>query len=161
MTKRYDLNPHDGEVGMEESTHGEYVKWDDYYELLKTNYEQGRETWKSVVSTDVYKDLKFGKFRDILNLLADGEISVGKCAQSIVERAGGIEPRLPEPTLESDLSWKERYDDLKATTEKEINAVLDLVPDAVRVCEGGAEENLFASLAVSVAKSLRKVKHDV
>ena len=96
---------------------GAYVTWEDYVELLKSSYAKGLEVWKAVVSTDVYQDLKHDKFRDIMTLLADGEISVGKAAQSIVERAGGIEPRLPEYDTSQwvdDKSWKERHDELKA-----------------------------------------------
>lgn len=117
------MNPFDGEAGMEESPNGEYVKWEDYFDLLKAHYEKGREVWKDVVSTDVYQELKFGKFRDILNLLADGEISVGKAAESIVQRAAGIEPSLPEWTYTSDdldLSWKERYDELKSEFDENL-----------------------------------------
>jgi hypothetical protein len=117
VTKRYDLNPFDGEVGMEESPDGEYVKWEDYSHLLRQWYEKERAIWKEVVSTEVFQDLKHGKFKDIMYLLADGEISVGKAAEAITERAAGIEPRLPESTLTDDRSWKERYDELKAAVD--------------------------------------------
>ncbi len=126
MALRYDFNPFDGEAGMEESPNGDYVKWEDYFELLRAHYEKGREVWKTVVSTEVYQDLKFGKYRDILNLLADGEISVGKAAESIVERAGGIEPRLPESTLRDDRSWKERYEELALKLQADKDDFLDL-----------------------------------
>lgn len=43
MAKRYDMNPFDGEAGMEESPDGEYVKWKDYFDLLKFHYEKGRD----------------------------------------------------------------------------------------------------------------------
>lgn len=42
----------------------------------------------------------------------------------------------------------ERLDEL----EREVRAVLETIPGAVRVCEGGGPENLAASLAVSVSK---------
>ena len=97
--KRYDFNPYDGEAGMEESPDGEYVRHEDYLTMKSQRdqanlrwYEEHMRIWKEVVSTDVYQDLKHGKFRDIMNLLADGEISIGKAAESIAERAAGIEP---------------------------------------------------------------------
>ncbi len=126
--KRYNFNPHYGEQGIEESSDGNFVSYADYLdvesqrdEANKRWYEEHMKIWKEVVSTEVFQDLKHGQYRDILNLLADGEISVGKCAESIVERAAGIEPLLPNPTTENDMSWKERYDELKEQTDKERN----------------------------------------
>ncbi len=164
--KRYDFNPHDGEQGMEESLDGDFVTYADYLEMKfqrdeanKRWYEEHMKIWKAVVSTEVFQDLKHGQYRDILNLLADGEISVGKCAEAIVERAAGIEPLLPACDLSQyndDMSWKEQFEALKKRTDSEINGVLELIPNPVRVREGAGNENLFASLAVSVAKLLRK-----
>jgi hypothetical protein len=129
MTQRYHpYDPSDPKPAtMYPHAEGAWVMWHEYFQLLQDNYRKGMEVWKSVVSTDVYQDLKFGKFRDILNLLADGEISVGKCAQSIVERAGGLEPRLPKPTLESDLSWKEQYDEAEKRIEQLENVKASLI----------------------------------
>jgi hypothetical protein len=42
--------------------------------------------------------------------------------------------------------------------EKEVIAVIETIPNAVRVREGGGPENLAASLAVSVAKLIRNQK---
>ena len=129
MIKRYHpYDPADPKPAtMYPADEGAYVKWEDFVEIKSERdqanlrwYEEHMRLWKEVVSTDVYQDLKHGKFRDILNLLADGEVSVGKAAQSIVERAGGIEPRLPAQTFDSDLSWKERYDKLKAEFDENL-----------------------------------------
>ncbi len=35
IVKRLDFNPHDGEQGMKESPDGEYVKYEDYAQLLR------------------------------------------------------------------------------------------------------------------------------
>jgi hypothetical protein len=35
--KRYDLNPYDGEVGMEEAADGEYVKFEDHTAVVAEN----------------------------------------------------------------------------------------------------------------------------
>lgn len=44
------------------------------------------------------------------------------------------------------------------TIEKEIRAILDGCPNAVRVHEGGGHENLLQSLAVTVSKLQRQVQ---
>jgi len=90
------------------------------HEIATKYHDYSMAVWKGVVSTDVYQDLKHGAYRDIMNLLSDGEISVGKAAQSIAERAAGIEPALPAPTAENNKSWKEMYDELKAEHEREM-----------------------------------------
>ena len=125
MTQRYHpYDPADPKPAtMYPADEGAYVKWEDYVVLLRRSHDLNMEVWKAVVDTDVYQDLKHGKFRDIMNLLADGEISIGKAAESIAERAGGIEPRLPERTYladDADLSWKERYDALKAEFDENL-----------------------------------------
>lgn len=72
------------------------------------------ERWGNVVATDVFQLLKHEpKYRVILNLLADGQISVGKCAESVAEVAAGCVPNLPPwRGYESELSWKERNEKL-------------------------------------------------
>lgn len=125
MIKRYHpYDPADPKPAtMYPADEGAYVKWEDYVKLLKSSHLKGMEVWKAVVSTDVYQDLKHGKYRDILTFLSDGEISVGKAAEAITERAAGIEPRLPDwnpPEHDADLSWKERYDKLKAEFDENL-----------------------------------------
>jgi hypothetical protein len=89
-------------------------------EYARKLYQRESENWKHVCASDVFQDLKHEKFRDIMTLLADGEISVGKAAEAIVERASGVEPFLPTviySEVDADLSWRERYDKLKASIE--------------------------------------------
>ena len=102
---------------------GAYVKWEDYVVLLRRSHDLNMEVWKAVVDTDVFQDLKHGKYKDILTLLSDGEISVGKAAEAITERAGGLSPLLPDwnpPEQDYDLSWRERYDKLKSEFDENL-----------------------------------------
>ncbi len=95
-------------------------------------YQLGTGVWKKVVATEVFQDLKHGRFRDILDLLADGEISVGKASQSIVERAGGIEPSLPalQTAFADDLSWRERYEAMAKEKDARIKELEDEMEDS-------------------------------
>ena len=91
-------------------------------DLARRLYQRESENWKQVCASDVFQELKHGKYRDIMTLLSDGEISVGKAAEAIAERAGGVEPFLPDwnpPEHDAELSWKERYDKLKASIPAE------------------------------------------
>lgn len=92
-------------------------------------YQQGFEQWKKVCASEVFQELKHGKYRDILMLLQDGEISVGKAAQSIAELAGGVEPLLPvlSPFVDDDKSWKERYEELKAVVDSTRDSLRDII----------------------------------
>lgn len=73
--------------------------------------------WKRAIATNLYADLTT-TYHDILTLLADGEVSVGKACEAIAERSIGKEPALPSPTLPSratleNLSWRDLYNELK------------------------------------------------
>lgn len=85
------------------------------HQLSKALHEREMATWKNVCDSEVFQDLKHGRFRDILLLLKDGEISVGKAAESIIERANGLEPRLPgrDMLIPDDATWREVADELK------------------------------------------------
>ena len=126
MTQRYHpYDPADPKPAtMYPADEGAYVKWEDYVVLLRRSHDLNMEVWKAVVDTDVFQDLKHGKYRDILDLLADGDISVGKAAEAIAERAGGLQPILPPYDFENwqndDRSWKERYDALKAEFDENL-----------------------------------------
>jgi len=73
--------------------------------------------WKRAIATNLYADLTT-TYHDILTLLADGEISVGKACEAIAERSIGKEPALPTPSMPSratleNLSWRDLYNELK------------------------------------------------
>jgi hypothetical protein len=90
-----------------------------YHNLLEDWYRLSQERWGNVCATDVFQLLKHEpKYRVVMNLLADGQISVGKCAEAITEIAAGCVARLPEWNgYECELSWKERYESLHAAHE--------------------------------------------
>jgi hypothetical protein len=53
--------------------------------------------WGRVCQSPLFQYLKHDSGRRILQMLADGEISIGKAAQSIVEEYElGVTPLLPE-----------------------------------------------------------------
>ena len=80
-------------------------------------------------------------------------------AETIVKQEA-LSDKLVSRVVDNMLSEAEllkKCEALKTKVEKEISAVLGLIPDAVRVHESGSpEENLFASLAISVAKLVKK-----
>ena len=118
---RYWTTCEDGIHGLDPAPKGK-GDWVKYIDHLRAMHAQSMGRWKAVCDTDVFQELKHGKYRDILELLSDGEISIGKAAQSIAERANGIEPSLPPHTLddESCISWKDRYDKLKAEYDENL-----------------------------------------
>lgn len=72
------------------------------------------DNWKQICESDVFQELKHGKYRGVMQLLQDGEISVGKAAQAIAEIAHGVTPVLPDYELrDGELSWKEQCDRLR------------------------------------------------
>ena len=102
--------------------------------------------WKRAIATNLYADLTT-TYHDILTLLADGEISVGKACEAIAERSIGKEPALPTPSLPSratleNLSWRDLYNELKL--ERDALRRLRLVTYEpwvwVWVCDGGHNE---------------------
>jgi hypothetical protein len=95
-------------------------------DAIKRLYLRESENWKRVCASDVYQDLKHGAYRDIMGLLSDGEISIGKAAEAIAERCGGIEPFLPDwnpPEQDADLSWRERHDKSVARLTAQVDAL--------------------------------------
>lgn len=65
-------------------------------DAIHENYRHDQERWKQICESEVFQDLKHGRFRHVLYLLANQQISVGKCAEAIAEIAHGVSPQLPE-----------------------------------------------------------------
>jgi hypothetical protein len=64
---------------------------------LREEYEKRMEIWRRIVKEPLFQFLKHGPGRHILYLLANEEISLGKCAEAITELyCLEIEPDLPE-----------------------------------------------------------------
>ncbi len=82
------------EIGILDGTH-KFMQ-DTLADLTKQLIERQRADWRKVVATEVFQDMKNGRYRDILTLLQCQEISVGKAVEAICERAAGIEPTLPK-----------------------------------------------------------------
>ena len=98
--------------------------------------------WKRAIATNLYADLTT-TYHDILTLLADGEISIGKACEAIAERSIGKEPALPTPSLPSratleNLNWRDLYNELKL--ERDALRRLRLATYVPWESAGGAEE---------------------
>jgi len=79
------------------------IYFEDAMRYLLQLQQSKLETFKQVCASEVFQEMKYGRYRDILALLEDGQISIGKTVEAIVERAGGIEPILPEPKTVEDV----------------------------------------------------------
>jgi type I site-specific restriction endonuclease len=108
-------------------------------EAVRYSYQLQMERWKDVCASEVFQELKHGKFKLVLHLLQNQEISVGKCAEAIAEIAHGCTPRLPsdypdfrEPSeaLEQALTRAEQ-----AISERDaLRAENERLRDALREC---------------------------
>lgn len=66
-------------------------------DVQKADEEKRMEHWKKVCQEPLYQFLKHGEGHRIMELLFDQKISIGKAAESIVEKFYyGVEPVLPE-----------------------------------------------------------------
>ena len=75
-----------------------WTEWqqEEIHKLQEQLAEETKKNWKNVCSSEVFQELKHGKYRHVLLLLQDQQISIGKCAQAIAEIANGVEPILPK-----------------------------------------------------------------
>lgn len=85
-------------------------------EATRDCYKLHMERWKDVCASEVFQELKHGKFRQVLLMLQDQQLSVGKAAESIAEIAHGCTPRLPD--------WKDE-DTLRAKDKDELLSKLE------------------------------------
>src|SRR5689334_2802699 len=84
-------------------------------DILRESYDKMLANWKNVCASDIFQELKHGFCRQVLHMLADGQISVGKAAQTIAEHAHSGDhstlPPLPEHEYADSndaISWKDR-----------------------------------------------------
>jgi hypothetical protein len=69
---------------------------EDKKSLIEECYHLRRDRWAKVCASEVFQELKHGKYREVMFLLQQGEISIGKAAEAIAELAHGVKPLLPK-----------------------------------------------------------------